>query len=569
MKKPQTAYKRLLLAVCIASVLAIALSFSVQAGYINASIVRVDNNVTQNVYYYDKGGGYKDNVGITPDTKLRVCADLAADLAGKAAAAFYVMAPNNATIFIYDILGGDTVARYVSFGAPFAYAGKFCADANFEFYAGRSPYPAKIFVGIDEDGDDGEIIDANDTVVAVPSTNGYLPYGYSRNDVQSTYNPATGNVTIDATATNPLVSQTASTKLLVGSCTDDQGANCSGAVRTSVDAGGVSVFTGIIGPSDSVNFTRYSVINGFGVPYCIGPDADVSYVSVVPSVAPKGTIVNLSAFVTNTNTVDITTNFDVQMFVGATNLCNVTLTAPLAAGASKYTSTCLWNTTGIPSGTTTIIGHPLDVEAGIADCDDGNDNGTGTFSTELVYIPKVWIDGVETNIFPDAGEPYNLTVYMVDSDGLTPPVELRLTEENGMSIFSPTQLYTLNTGKSGVIAKSTSVVTTDNTGYITFAVVPTGTKLYEPEYSYLNLSSYVGNHSIYFKIYNITTGAELQMYFNNSKQSNFSFVLVNMTPRSPNATEENSKTVINQNLLVKEALDLAYRSLATAVRWLK
>jgi len=255
--------------------------------------------------------------------------------------------------------------------------------------------------------------------------------------------------------------------------------------------------------------------------------------------------------------------------MGASSLCNLTLAAPLAAGTSKFTSSCLWNTATIPSGTTTIVGTPRDVLAGVADCNNGNDNGTGTFTTELVWVPRVWIDGVETNIFPDAGEPYNLTVLINNSDGLTPPVALRLVEENGMSIFSPTQLYTLNTGKSGVIADSMSRVTTDNTGYITFAVVPTGTKLYEPEFAYLNTSSYIGNHSIYFEIFNIATGAELQLYFNGSKQDKFSFILVNMSPRSPNATEENSKVVINQNMLVKEALDLAYRSLATAVRWLK
>jgi len=139
MVNKQATYNKILFAACLSIAIAIALSSSASADYINASIIRVDNNVTQNVYYYAAGGGYKDNVGVTPDTKLRVCADLAADLSGKGAAAFYVMAPNNSTIFIYDILGGDTIARYVLFGAPFAFAGKFCADANFEFYAGRAP----------------------------------------------------------------------------------------------------------------------------------------------------------------------------------------------------------------------------------------------------------------------------------------------------------------------------------------------------------------------------------------------------------------------------------------------
>jgi hypothetical protein len=290
-------------------------------------------------------------------------------------------------------------------------------------------------------------------------------------------------------------------------------------------------------------------------------------VNVVPNVGPSGTLTTLSAVVKNVNNVNVTTSFNVDLYRGPTVICTLTLTAPLVAGATKTTSSCNWNVVG--SGSITIVGTPLDALAGIADCNDGNDNGTGYFTTETVWMPRVWIDSVETNVFPDAGRPYNLTVFINNSDGGTPPVQVRLVEENGMSVFAPTQLYTLNIGNSGVVSKATSQVITDNTGFISFAVVPTGTKLYNAEYAYLNVPSYIGNHSIYFEIFNNATGAELQLFFNSSKQDRFPFVLTNLSPRTPNATEKRTLVVINQNSLVKEALDLTYKSLATAVRWLK
>ncbi|MCX6708324.1 MAG: hypothetical protein NTW67_01575 [Candidatus Woesearchaeota archaeon] len=566
MEKTRTS-KKLWFVVSFSFLLAIALSLTVSAAYLNASIRNLNTNVIENVYYYTAGEGYKDNVGGYPPIKLEVCADTSGELAGTGAAAFYAVAPTNSSLFLYDLLGGDTVPHFVPMDVPFASGSDYCAYANFSFYAGRSPYPAKIFVAVDVDGDDGVIIEPGDPVIPVTAAEGYLPYGYSRNDVQASYNQVTGNVTIDATATNPGVAKTSSTMLLVGSCEDDQGVYCNGTVRTSVAAAGVSVFTGVVAPPDSVKYTKQSVINGYGAPYCIGPDVDVLSVNVVPNVGPSGTLTTLSAVVKNVNTVDVTTNFNVDLYRGPTVICTLTLTAPLAAGATKTTSSCNWNVVG--SGSLTIVGTPLDAAAGIADCNDGDDNGTGVFTTETVWIPRVWIDGNETNVFPDAGRPYNLTVFINNSDGGTPPVLLRLVEENGMSVFAPTQLYTLNIGDSGVISKAISQVITDDTGFISFAVVPTGTKLYNPEYAYLNVSSYVGNHSIYFEIFNNATGAELQLFFNGSKQDDFPFVLTNLSPRTPNATEKRTLVVINQNSLVKEALDLTYKSLATAVRWLK
>lgn len=570
-KKQTTIKSKLLFVSLVAFLLAIALSSSASAALTSASIRQVSNSTIQNVLYYPAGSGYKDNVGSTPDVKLRVCTDTPSDISGKNIAAFYAIAPTNSSLFLYDILGGDTIARFIPLGSTFSVGPDTCADANFEFFAGRSPYPAKIFVAVDINGNAGENIDYGTDLVIAVNMSGYLPTSYSRNNVQASYVQATGNIVVDATGTSPGVAVSNVNKILLGACTDELGVTCTDTARTTLAAGGSTLYTGIINPPDSTTYLRYSVINGYGASYCIGPDVDVQSVTAVPGVGPAGTMVTLSANVFNVNNVDVTTNFIVEFWVGGNNVCNATLNQPLAKGTSKSTTTCVWNTAGVPSGTTTITAIPRDAAAGIADCDDTNDQGTGQFSTELVWLPTVWINGVQTNVFPDAGRPYNVTINIRNSDGNTPSVEIRLIEENGMNIFAPNQFYTISTGNSGVIPRSMASIRTDPaTGNISFAVVPTGTKLYDPEFAYLNAGSYVGNHSIYFEIFSSSNpNTELQLFYNSAKQDKYWFNLLNITPRTPTALEEDSQVVIYQNVLVKQALDLAYRSLATAVKWLK
>lgn len=547
-------------------------STGVFASYINASIIDSSTDVIQDVYYYAAGGGYGDFIGTTPQVYIRVCADTSGELSGgKGVAAFYVIdSTNNSNNADYHILGGnDTSQGYAYFMAPFADGAKYCADANFDFYTSLAKYPAKVFGVVDVNGNRGSSIDfGTDALIPIPSTMGYLPYGFTRAAVQSSYDQVTGNITIDATGTSPSVSGTSYLALMVGSCDDDQGVTCDGAKRTTVDASGVSVYTGVVAPADSVMYTKYSVINGYGESYCIGPDVDVTSVAVAPSVGPIGTLVNLTATVANVNTVNITTSFIVQFWAQGVNVCNGTLTQPLGAGDSKASSTCTWNSAGFATGSTSIIGSPRYDLVSIKDCNHANDNGTGTFTTETVWYANVWIDNNLSTTFYDAGKPYNLTVKINNSDGLNPPVEVRFVEENGMTIMAPAQIYNLSVGKSGVKARSIASVQTDSTGYVNFTVVPTGTKLYSSEYSYLDLASYVGNHSIYLEIFNNDTGVELQLYYDGAKQDKLSFTLSNLTPRDPLSSEQGIN-VFNKNSFVSEALNLAYRSLAVAVKWLR
>ena len=543
------------------------------------------------VLFSTTGGGYVDNAGGNVDFKLEVCG---AGLSGYGAAIAYLIAPNSASLqqsFLIALLPNGSSFAPLSAGPIL---GCFETTASYNINSGLARYPAKAFAVVDINGDG--TVDPNDLIINM-SSNGFFGGSFNARSttatLQANYVQATGFVNsigpgssaqVDICTASGLPSNcgtwgSSSTSqidasLVMGICVDDAGLVCNDTVKRTLGAANSNLNTSIVNPLDSQIFNPYFVTNGIGYQFCIGPDVNVVSVNANPSVGPKGTIVNLTAPVVNVNNVDVTTSFTVEFWVSGSNVCNGSIINSganrlQAFSANTKTATCIWDTSSVTPGTSTIIGTPKDAIVGIKDCNDGNDNGTGYFTTETVWMPRVWIDSVETNVFPDAGRPYNLTVFINNSDGGNPPVLLRLVEENGMSVFAPTQLYTLNIGDSGVISKATSQVITDDTGFISFAVVPTGTKLYNPEYAYLNVSSYVGNHSIYFEIFNNATGAELQLFFNGSKQDDFPFVLTNLSPRTPNATEKRTLVVINQNSLVKEALDLTYRSLATAVRWLK
>lgn len=574
-QKQRTIKNKLLFVVILSALLAAALSFSVNAAYLNASITRTTTGAIQNVYYYTSGNGYKDNVGNTPDVNLTVCADTSGELTSKKVAAFYLVGANDSSLLLYEILGGDSVARFISLGAPYASGSDYCAQANFEFFAGRSPYPAAVFAVVDTNNNNtGSTFDfGTDAIIPITTSNGYLRGSYSFSNVQTTYSQTTGNVSVNPTAataytsssTTTSPSQDSDTKLMLGVCEDSQGVNCTGTIQTSLDASAKSLYTGIVSPADTTIYYRYAVANGLSTQFCIGPNLDITTVSASPSTGPPGTIVNITATIQNQNTVDVTQSYNISFYYDSGNLIGTQTLIGLADGASKQTSV-IWNTSGIGSGS-----HPLSAkltDTGIGDCDNSDDNATGSFSTELVYFPYVWIDGVQNNTFPYPGRPHNVTIQINDSDGnVAANVTVQITEENGLSLIAPTQTFTVNGNKRGVKPVSTAEVITDNSGTVNLALIPTGNKLYTSAYSYTNISDHVGNYSLYFEIFN-SSGSELQLYYNNQKVGEFNFTLQSQTAVQPNSTERYSLDVLNENTYVKAILNFIHQVRTTASLWI-
>jgi len=97
-----------------------------------------------------------------------------------------------------------------------------------------------------------------------------------------------------------------------------------------------------------------------------------------------------------------------------------------------------------------------------------------------LYNFTVYIDGVQTETFPQTGLPYNLTAYVVDAYTGEPGRNLSVVigEDNGLNIFIPYHL-------SGYVSRAYSVGRTDMNGWISFIVAPTAYPAVPDETIYL------------------------------------------------------------------------------------
>jgi hypothetical protein len=564
--------KKILLAIVILLSFAY-LIVNVDAAYQSASILKVSDNATQDVYFSTAGNGYKDDVGNTPDVKVRVCADTADEVnSSKKVAVFYLIGTNSSGLLEYDILGGDTQARFISLGTPFVSGGYNCSEADFEFFAGRGPYPAYPFAVVDTNGNDNDTIDyGTDAIIPITSSNGRLLGSFSLNGVQASYNQGTGNVNIDVTAVTVYTSSSSSqalpsglegeNKLLVGVCVDSQGVDCTSTARTNVTAGSVSLSTGIVSPDDTITYTRYAVVNGIGSSFCIGPDLRALSVSVVPGFTTAGQIVNITASVYNNNNVNVTQTFNVTFYSDG-NLIGTAAVNGLTVGQTKYPS-ILYDTTGLLSGSKSIKASIVDT--GIGDCDGhANDNATTSLVIGKAFFVGVLINGTASTNFPLPGRPYNVSIHVNDSDGNNVPANVRITEKNGINLFAPVQGWNTNDGVSPL---AVATFETDASGDANLALIPTGNKLYNPEFAWLNVSDHVGNYELYLEIFNITTGAELQLSNGTALINQLDFTLGNMSVELPSTSEENSIFVFNHDSFVQQVVDLANQVYSSIKKW--
>lgn len=84
------------------------------------------------------------------------------------------------------------------------------------------------------------------------------------------------------------------------------------------------------------------------------------------------------------------------------------------------------------------------------------------------YSYRIWVDGVETNYFPQTGIPHELTfeVTNIFTDSPEPNANIFVAEEDGQNLFLPYRL-------SGYVTETFSVGLTDPSGMETFIVTPT------------------------------------------------------------------------------------------------
>ncbi len=195
----------------------------------------------------------------------------------------------------------------------------------------------------------------------------------------------------------------------------------------------------------------------------------------------------------------------------------------------------------------------------IEECDESDNSITASFQLKPIYIPTIYIDHVKSDYFPNPGVPYDFSINLRSSDDVTVPnASMMLTEQNGVDLFGPTQIFNLTYNgshvKSGVKTVNNIFFRTDEAGGNEFTVIPTGNKLYSPEYSYLNLSSYVDDYKIYLS--GKTQSGNNLVFLVNGNISNIYPLGITNPYVYANATTH--KVVLNKNSFVQQILDYGY-----------
>jgi len=558
---------------------ALPLSF---AAITNATILNVSFNPAERVpvnMSWDTGGSssYMDLAGGNPYTVIQVCVDNPANIGE---------IQNKYAMFVYrtgNVSGFQNISRDNT-GKDHTQlvncSGSCCMSAinnvggqpvgPYNFYSGTAVYPAYIYAIVSDD----EIFTESDTFIAV-GPKSHLRGTYSTNDVEASYTPSTGNVSLTITGVTSYTSSGSATNTVnmpyfqIGVCEPVAGLyawGCTGGYSGASRGTPYSIFTGIVSPPDTSKYTKYYVINGMNTSFCIGPDPAVTSVTLTPSTQyAAGGQVLVTVGIRNDGNVDITQPINVDVYFDGQPVQTLTV----AGGLTRYTSTTRSFTldTGLnASGPHTILANLSTTT--IADCDPSNNQSSNTLTIQKTYLVRTFINGTESNVFPDVGRPYNLTVNVTDSDGIPANVTVRITEVNGISLFSPIQrIDNTTTPYRGLKSVSYGETKTKN-GLVDFAIIPTGNKIYTPEYAYLQASEYVGNYSLYIKLFDTNTGAELQQTNGTALISEYNFTVSNMSARLPSPGEEGTMHVIHQDEYVSEITQYAYNVFAAISKWL-
>lgn len=545
-----------------------------EATILNASIVNTSSNNNFNVYYYVTGAAYLDLLGGNPELGARVCSDTAGELNNKYVT-FVYKAGNRSTYKIIAQEGGtgNDVVQFSGCGAT-----KCCTSpTNLDFKDTGAYYPAYVYAVVSSDN----VVDAGDTFIWMPTSGGWLQGSYTvSSSVQSSYSQTNGNVsitvsTVTGTTSTGSYTITADVSFLVEAVCDAvselQAFNCSSSIIT--DPGStVSLHTGVMNPADTVTYTKYYLINGINTSFCIGPDLRISSVSLNPSSAYPGQSVNVTATVNNNNNVDVTQNFKIAFYNGTTNFANSSDVAGLTAGSSTSKSVT-FDTTGLTSGAKTITAKVLDKSnnpsSTIEDCNNNNDDSSTTLTMITGYFLTVYVNGTQADVFPTPGIPYNVTVQVADTDGGScSGLTLKIIERNGLNLFAPTQGFLYDSTKRGVASVSIAEVVTNGSGAASFALIPTGNKLYLPEYAYLNASEHVGNYSLYIELYSGSTRLSLSQAGYGNSLNNHTLNLSSHTSVQPSAANQNTLYVINQNQYVQTIISFFNQAYASVYKWL-
>ncbi len=480
----------------LSSLFVLAFSPAVFSAFYNASIV-TDAGAPQNVYYYAAANAYVDGVTGTPQVKMRVYSTTAGSLAGKYVSFLYRAGDS------YKIISVTPTANFAQLGTETPVGSNVYAESplNLDFNSLLAAYPGKVYAIISPD----PTVDmASDSLLLIPSSNGWLSGSFTTNNVQGSYNPTTRKVTVrvtgitGTTATGSSTITTDTNALAIGVCSDENGSSCVDSTLTSRVA--VNLNTGVLPSTAQASpQTLYYVVNGIGSSFCIGNDLTAS-VSLNASSPEDGNVIGITAVVTNNGNVEVARDFNVSIYydsiLSSSLIGRIQVAGPVSVGGSQ-TVFSSWNTTR-KSGAHTIIAV-VDSSNEVPECTESNNQATAAMSVRTSYYVTLFIDGGPYYGFNDVGRPYNVTIHVNDSLGNNvSDAVVQLIEKNALTLNAPTQIWTEGAEKHGVVTYSIAEVVTNSSGRVAFTFVPSGNKLYDTNPS---LVQYVGPYEITVKLF--------------------------------------------------------------------
>jgi len=322
--------------------------------------------------------------------------------------------------------------------------------------------------------------------------------------------------TITKQADDPTFGVSSDRRMVVGICSDDIGDSCTAGVIVPTEAMfPLYLSSGASPVDDQHKYDRYVVINGLGQHICIGANLKVEIDDVSPDPVYYSQNLYINYTITNYRdsptedkggNVRVTTDFNVEVKIyRQDNSSDVVfdhtylISEDLSPGQSIQRS-LVWP--AYAKSGTYVVKITVDPDGIIEECDESDNTNTKTFELKPIIIPEIWINGNQSDTFPFAGVPFNLTLHLKDSDGLNVSnATVRLIETNGISNFVPTQIWDASVNSTTVKKVGTKVINevefpTDYWGKASITVIPTGNPLYAPQYSYLGFKNVEGDYSL-------------------------------------------------------------------------
>lgn len=537
---------RLLLVFSIALVL---FSASSVAAYFNCSIVNRTGATREIIAltYDTTSHSYREAQSGKPEVSIRIYST-EDDITGMWVGAVYRVGSTNYMATKGSESGTnltEVTASATGCGASCYYAD---APSSLDFLSDYAIFPGQLYTVISDDN----VFDPDtDTFVFMNSSlNGWL-YGsitVPASTIQSSYSDSTSNVTVSITSIYSGLSGTGTNivsdgsygsrnQVAVGICNASNGTECS-SERLMTPSQSVSLYTGVSEAQAQSQARRpYVVTNGLAQQFCIGADFDVTAFTANNSAPDYGQTISLNATVRNIGNIDMPTTFYVTFWkdaIGGTLVSNQTVSG-LNKLAYAYPSTT-YTASGADSGEIQfwVI---ADYEGIISECDDSDNNASTTVDVADVYNVTLYINDVQSTVFPNASRPYNVTVEVTRTPDNDPVdnASVIFTETNGIVPFGPMQTWTESGGaiKKGVVSKAVSEILTNESGSQTFALVPTGNRIYDqtPE-----VSDYVGAYNLTLELF--INGQQADFYNSSgSKMSYMPLTLSQMTPGNPSPSD--------------------------------